>query len=291
MTETIERLRTEIVYINQKGYEHFEKVCLASVLGSTNYGLEDKDSGDFDTMMYALPSLQDVLLGNKVKRRQVLDGQHDVVVRDLREIVEVFDKLNFSSLQSLFTEYKEATFSTQEIIDWIEEHGMELVNLNLIRLVKSTIGEYQRHKGMSERSHQPLSDKAVARTVHAIKLIEFFIKEFKEDKILTMKDVSQFSIALGTKPFEFSSGTYTLWGLKFHSEGRSDFEALLSEEALDALIQKVSLEFPFEQDRYTTKRKELEDILAKVVLQELQSEIPKLWIFGRSGAAAVRVST
>lgn len=108
--------------------------------GSQNYGLRTENS-DVDTKAILIPTVQDLVLGKPVSREIQLENGEHCVVKDLRELIRMFEKQGIDPLEILFTDYclinqkynhiwKKYFVDNAELIAHMDEHRAILSSCN-----------------------------------------------------------------------------------------------------------------------------------------------------------------
>lgn len=108
--------------------------------GSTNYGLDTKDS-DIDTKCIIVPSLEDIILGRKpVSTTHIFDNDEHLDAKDIRLYIETFRKQNLNFLEILFTPYY--ILNPVYAAEWkrLMDSGEAIAHMNPIRAVKTMCG-------------------------------------------------------------------------------------------------------------------------------------------------------
>jgi predicted nucleotidyltransferase len=72
--------------------------------GSQNYGISTENS-DVDTKAILIPTVQDLVLGKPISREVHLENGEHCEVKDIRELIRMFEKQNINFLEILFTDY------------------------------------------------------------------------------------------------------------------------------------------------------------------------------------------
>lgn len=108
--------------------------------GSTNYGLDTKDS-DIDTKCIMVPTFKDIALVRKpVSTTHVLPNNEHLDAKDIRLYIQCFRKQNLNFLEILFTPYYILNPLYEEQWMRLIKHREEIAQMNPYRAVKSMKG-------------------------------------------------------------------------------------------------------------------------------------------------------
>lgn len=90
----------------KKVLEHYAEDQLLGVFlyGSQNYGISTENS-DVDTKAILVPTVQDLVLEKPVSRELHMDNGEHCEVKDIREMVKMFEKQNINFLEIMYTDY------------------------------------------------------------------------------------------------------------------------------------------------------------------------------------------
>ena len=131
----------------QKHYDYLQSLGLNVVAifaqGSMNYGLfiNDEDyHSDVDTKAIILPTLDNLVCGNKmISTKYELDGEQ-IDVKDIRVMEDMWAKSNPAYLEILFTKYKIINPIYESFVNRILEMGNDIVKMNFPQLAKCMSG-------------------------------------------------------------------------------------------------------------------------------------------------------
>ena len=120
------------------------KVVFTALVGSENYGLNDKTS-DKDYKVFVLPTLENIYLGEKCGTS--FNGEKcDIDVYDIRDLESLMFKPNPNFIEILFSEdlcvNEEISTSMKNIVGQILEMKYELSLMNLPYLYQSSMGMF-----------------------------------------------------------------------------------------------------------------------------------------------------
>lgn len=131
----------------QKHYDFLKSLGLNVVAifaqGSMNYGLyiqEGSYKSDVDTKAIILPTLDDLVKGNKmISKKYDFEGEQ-IDVKDIRVMVDMWEKSNPSYLEILFTKYRVINPSYENFINQILNINNDIVKMNFPQLAKCIRG-------------------------------------------------------------------------------------------------------------------------------------------------------
>lgn len=108
--------------------------------GSTNYGLDTKDS-DFDSKCIVVPTFKDIALARKpVSTTHILPNDEHCDGKDVRLYMETFRKQNLNFLEILFTDYCWINPLYEKQWARLVEKRESIARMNEFRAVKSMKG-------------------------------------------------------------------------------------------------------------------------------------------------------
>ena len=193
--------KEEILSVLKEHYKYMESlgynVIGIFLQGSQNYNLDiyEKDySSDIDTKCLIIPTLDDLIKGNKMVSRKYdfMGGQIDV--KDIRVMMDMWKKQNQSYLEILFTDYKVINPKYDFYINQILDLKKEITKMNLPLLARCISGMSQEKvfalehiypatiKKIEKYGYDP---KQLASIVRLTRLIEdIFIKNIDFDKAI-----------------------------------------------------------------------------------------------------------
>ena len=191
--EILSVLKEHYKYIESLGYN----VIGIFLQGSQNYNLDiyEKDySSDIDTKCLIIPTLDDLIKGNKMVslKYDFMGGQIDV--KDIRVMMDMWKKQNQSYLEILFTDYKVINPKYDFYINQILDLKREITKMNPPLLARCISGMSQEKvfalehiypatiKKIEKYGYDP---KQLASIVRLTRLIEdIFIKNVDFDKAI-----------------------------------------------------------------------------------------------------------
>ena len=154
----MERVRKHYDYLQSLGLN----VVAIFAQGSMNYGLfiNDEDyHSDVDTKAIILPTLDNLVCGNKmVSTKYELDGEQ-IDVKDIRVMEDMWAKSNPAYLEILFTKYKIINPIYESFVNRILEMGNDIVKMNFPQLAKCMSGMSKEKVIALEHPYPSLIDK------------------------------------------------------------------------------------------------------------------------------------
>lgn len=133
------RVEKHYHYLESLGYN----VVAVFAQGSMNYGLyvnDDEYKSDVDTKAIVLPTLDDLVNGNKmVSTKYDFEGEQ-IDVKDIRVMMDMWCKSNPAYLEILFTQYCMFNNKYETYIRQILEMGDDIVKMNFPQLAKCISG-------------------------------------------------------------------------------------------------------------------------------------------------------
>ena len=134
-----DRVQKHYHYLESLGYN----VVAVFAQGSMNYGLyvnDDEYKSDVDTKAIVLPTLDDLVNGNKmVSTKYDFEGEQ-IDVKDIRVMMDMWCKSNPAYLEILFTQYCMFNNKYETYIKQILEMGDDIVKMNFPQLAKCMSG-------------------------------------------------------------------------------------------------------------------------------------------------------
>lgn len=188
-------------YINNKVKKHYDylislglNVVGVFAQGSMNYGLfidEEEYKSDVDTKAIVLPTLDDLISGNKMKSTKYdLDGEQ-IDVKDIRVMVDMWKKSNPAYLEILFTKYKVINPLYEKFINDIIKIRDDIVKMNFPQLAKCMSG-MSKEKVIAMEHPYPSQLKDLEKFGYCPKQIHHIIRLNQ-----LIKDVYQNNISFG----------------------------------------------------------------------------------------------
>ncbi len=152
------RVEKHYHYLESLGYN----VVAVFAQGSMNYGLYVNDGeykSDVDTKAIVLPTLDDLVNGNKmVSTKYDFEGEQ-IDVKDIRVMMDMWCKSNPAYLEILFTQYCMFNNKYETYIRQILEMGDDIVKMNFPQLAKCISGMSKEKVAAMEHPYPSLIDK------------------------------------------------------------------------------------------------------------------------------------
>ncbi len=193
----MERVQKHYDYLTSLGLN----VACIFAQGSMNYGLyvQDEDyKSDVDTKAIILPTLDDLIRGEKMKTTKYEFEGEQIDVKDIRVMVQMWAKANPTYLEILFTKYKIINPDFEEYINDILDMKNEIVAMNLSQLARSISGmSKEKVKGLEHLCPSQENDiekfgYCPKQLCHIIRLnrlmIDIFYNHLPFDKALVFND-------------------------------------------------------------------------------------------------------
>lgn len=153
-----DRVKKHYNYLESIGYN----VVAVFAQGSMNYGLyinDDEYKSDVDTKAIVLPTLDDLVNGNKmVSTKYDFEGEQ-IDVKDIRVMMDMWCKSNPAYLEILFTKYCIFNSKYDMYIKQILEMGNDIVKMNFPQLAKCISGMSKEKVIAMEHPYPSLIDK------------------------------------------------------------------------------------------------------------------------------------
>ena len=168
------------------------KVVFSALVGSENYGLNDKTS-DRDYKVFVLPTLENIYLGEKCGTS--FNGEKcDIDVYDIRNLESLIFKSNPNFIEVLFSKdlyvNEEISNNMKNIVDQILEMKYKLSRMNLPYLYQSSMGTFaSRMKSLDKvtgNAEQPVktygnNKKQAMQAYRVLDLLDRFYKNGFKD--------------------------------------------------------------------------------------------------------------
>ena len=137
-------------YIQMRVQKHYDylislgfNVVGVFAQGSMNYGLFERSKeyqSDVDTKAIILPTLDDLICGNKmVSTKYDFEGEQ-IDVKDIRIMVDIWKQANPSYLEILFTKYKVINPIYINFMQSILDMGSEIATMHPVQLARCIAG-------------------------------------------------------------------------------------------------------------------------------------------------------
>lgn len=186
----MDRVQKHYDYLQFLGYN----VVAVFAQGSMNYGLyinDDEYKSDVDTKAIVLPTLDDLVNGNKmVSTKYDFEGEQ-IDVKDIRVMMDMWTKSNPAYLEILFTKYCILNSKFEDYLKQILEMGNDIVKMNYPQLAKCISG-MSKEKVVAMEHPYPSQLKDLEKFGYCPKQIHHIIRLNQ-----LIKDVYQNNISFG----------------------------------------------------------------------------------------------
>ena len=267
-------------YINNKVKKHYDylislglNVIGVFAQGSMNYGLfidEEEYKSDVDTKAIVLPTLDDLISGNKMKSTKYdLDGEQ-IDVKDIRVMVDMWKKSNPAYLEILFTKYKVINPLYEKFINDIIKMGDDIVKMNFPQLAKCMSGMSKEKVIAMEHPYPSLIDKIEKygydskQLHHIIRLnrliIEVFLNDIPFGEALDISEQERFrDFLINVKKSKYSLEMARRMAVEYDEDTR---------QIKEQVLEKYK-DFEFDSKTYN----KLKSIVNKMVKYNIVSQI------------------
>ena len=146
--------------------------------GSQNYNL-DTPTSDWDTKAIVVPTLDEVLFNEPVSKEvrvQRIEGEWEhCEVKDIREMIKMFEKQNINFIEILFTEYKWINPKFQELWDkFFISNREDIARYDMNQTIKSIVGQTKH-----TIKQNPTNGKKIANGYRLVRFLQKYIaKDF-----------------------------------------------------------------------------------------------------------------
>jgi hypothetical protein len=264
-----DRVEKHYHYLEFLGYN----VVAVFAQGSMNYGLyvnDDEYKSDVDTKAIVLPTLDDLVNGNKmVSTKYDFEGEQ-IDVKDIRVMMDMWVKSNPAYLEILFTKYCVLNSKFEDYLKQILEMGNDIVKMNYPQLAKCMSG-MSKEKVIAMEHPYPSQLKDLEKFGYCPKQIHHIIRLNQ-----LIKDVYQNNISFGDALLlnrlpEFSSYLINVKKGKLSLEQARLLAKEKDEETKkikDEILEKYK-DFEFDSNTYN----KLKSIVNKMVKYNIVSQI------------------
>ena len=153
-----------------------ENILGIFVYGSQNYNL-DTPTSDWDTKAIVIPTFDEVLFDKPVSRevsvRRNEDEWEHCEVKDIREMVKMFEKQNINFIETLFTEYKWVNPRFQELWDKFFIFKREAIaRYDMSQAIKSIVSQTKH-----TIKQNPINGKKIANGYRLLRFLDKYTDE------------------------------------------------------------------------------------------------------------------
>ena len=189
--QIFKRLYQDYLFLTFKGYD----VLGVFLQGSDNYNLSD-DYFDIDIKAIIIPTLENLINGDKVSYTEILKDNSHLDVKDIRAMNACFLKQNINFLEILFTPYKILNPKYASLYSPVFIFNEEIAHYDKYKCMQTLLGDLRsKNKALTHKS--PHNEKDIElygyglKDYHHIKRLEYFIpaylKEYSYKACLELK--------------------------------------------------------------------------------------------------------
>ena len=144
--------------------------------GSQNYNL-DTPTSDWDTKAIIVPILDEVLFDKPISREisiQRGEGEWEYCeVKDIREMIKMFEKQNINFIEILFTEYKLVNPKFQKLWEkYFVNNKEEIARYDMNQAIKSIVGQTKH-----TIKQNPINGKKIANGYRLLRFLSKYTDE------------------------------------------------------------------------------------------------------------------
>lgn len=159
--------------------------------GSFNHGLEimnEEYLSDIDVKVIAIPSLENLLNGNKgriYQKLEYVDGSF-IEIRDVRDVFDLFKKQNIQYLELLFSNYYLVNSSYKNYFNELRQISGEISTINEAKLVNCHLGMAKEKRHALEKVYPATQEKIEkygydGKQLHHIARLYFTLEKYLEN--------------------------------------------------------------------------------------------------------------
>lgn len=142
--------------------------------GSQNYNL-DTPTSDWDTKAIIVPTLDEVLFDRPLSKEievQRIEGEWEhCEVKDIREMIKMFEKQNINFIEILFTKYKWVNPRFQELWDkFFTSNREDIARYDMNQTIKSIVGQTKH-----TIKQNPINGKKIANGYRLVRFLRKYI--------------------------------------------------------------------------------------------------------------------
>ncbi|MEE3417716.1 MAG: hypothetical protein VZQ62_00085 [Methanosphaera sp.] len=264
-----ERVKKHYEYLESLGYN----IVAVFAQGSMNYGLyvyDDEYKSDVDTKAIVLPTLDDLVNGNKmISTKYDFEGEQ-IDVKDIRVMMDMWTKSNPAYLEILFTKYCILNSKFEDYLKQILEMGNDIVKMNYPQLAKCMSGMSKEKVIAMEHPYPSLIDKIEKygydskQLHHIIRLnrliIEVFLNDIPFGEALDISEQERFrDFLINVKKSKYSLEMARRMAVEYDEDTR---------QIKEQVLEKYK-DFEFDSKTYN----KLKSIVNKMVKYNIVSQI------------------
>jgi len=264
--------------------EHYEylkslelNVIAIFAQGSMNYGLYNQDNdykSDIDTKAIVLPTLDDLIKGNKMKSTKYDFEGEQIDVKDIRVMMDMWTKSNPAYLEILFTKYKYINPEFETYINEILNMGDDIVKMNYPQLAKCMSGMSKEKVIAMEHPYPSLIDKIEkygydSKQLHHIirlnRLItEVFLNDIPFGEALDISGQERFrNFLINVKKSKYGLEMARRMAVEYDEDTR---------QIKEQIIEKYK-DFEFDSDTYNKLKNIIYELVKYNIIEQIKKEI------------------
>ena len=268
-----DRVEKHYHYLESLGYN----VVAVFAQGSMNYGLyvnDDEYKSDVDTKAIVLPTLDDLVNGNKmVSTKYDFEGEQ-IDVKDIRVMMDMWCKSNPAYLEILFTQYCMFNNKYETYIKQILEMGDDIVKMNFPQLAKCMSGMSKEKVIAMEHPYPSLIDKIEKygydskQLHHIIRLnrliIEVFLNNIPFGEALDISEQERFrDFLINVKKSKYSLEMARRMAVEYDEDTRQVKEQVLEQYK----------DFEFDSNTYNKLKNIVNKMVRYNIFEQIKEEI------------------
>lgn len=267
------RVEKHYHYLESLGYN----VVAVFAQGSMNYGLyvnDDEYKSDVDTKAIVLPTLDDLVNGNKmVSTKYDFEGEQ-IDVKDIRVMMDMWCKSNPAYLEILFTKYCMFNNKYETYIRQILEMGDDIVKMNFPQLAKCISGMSKEKVIVMEHPYPSLIDKIEKygydskQLHHIIRLnrliIEVFLNDIPFGEALDISEQERFrNFLINVKKSKYSLEMARRMAIQYDEDTRQIKEQVIEQYK----------DFKFDSNTYNKLKNIIHKMVRYNIVEQIKEEI------------------
>lgn len=267
------RVEKHYHYLESLGYN----VVAVFAQGSMNYGLyvnDDEYKSDVDTKAIVLPTLDDLVNGNKmVSTKYDFEGEQ-IDVKDIRVMMDMWCKSNPAYLEILFTQYCMFNNKYETYIRQILEMGDDIVKMNFPQLAKCISGMSKEKVAAMEHPYPSLIDKIEKygydskQLHHIIRLnrliIEVFLNDIPFGEALDISEQERFkNFLINVKKSKYSLEMARRMAIEYDEDAKQIKEQVIEQYK----------DFKFDSNTYNKLKNIIHKMVRYKIVEQIKEEI------------------
>lgn len=267
------RVEKHYHYLESLGYN----VVAVFAQGSMNYDLyvnDDEYKSDVDTKAIVLPTLDDLVNGNKmVSTKYDFEGEQ-IDAKDIRVMMDMWCKSNPAYLEILFTKYCMFNNKYETYIRQILEMGDDIVKMNFPQLAKCISGMSKEKVIAMEHPYPSLIDKIEKygydskQLHHIIRLnrliIEVFLNGIPFGEALDISEQERFrNFLINVKKSKYSLEMARRMAIQYDEDTRQIKEQVIEQYK----------DFKFDSNTYNKLKNIIHKMVRYNIVEQIKEEI------------------